>query len=103
MFNNTEERNNKHILLSERELLEFANIHTLYTLTGIIACVTVTPAIIIPVLILLSLLFFPGKVLVKPNMYWLIGVSLLVFVPAIVGYRYWKKRYETLERKYFGV
>lgn len=82
------------------ELDEYADTQTTYNLVALAWSLAIGAGIGLPVLVLLSLVLFPGRVTITTGTYWIMGIGFVLFWPLHFLRRHWLKRYEALRKKY---
>lgn len=82
------------------ELDEYADTQTTYNLIALAWSLAIGAGIGLPVLVLLSLVLFPGRVTISTGTYWVMGIGFVLFWPLHFLRRHWLKRYEALRKKY---
>lgn len=82
------------------EVDKYADTLTTYNLVTVAWSIALGAGIGLPILVLLSLALFPGRVTISTGTYWMMGIGFLLFLPLHILRRYWLKRYEMLRRNY---
>lgn len=82
------------------EVDKYADTLTTYNLVTVVWSIVLGAGIGLPILVLLSLALFPGRVTISTGTYWMMGIGFLLFLPLHFLRRYWLKRYEMLRRNY---
>ncbi len=75
------------------EVDKCADTLTTYSLVTVAWSIALGAGIGLPILVLLSLVLFPGRVTISTGTYWMMGVGFLLFLPLHFLRRYWLRRY----------
>ncbi len=91
--------NEETALLTKEEALEYAEVRTKLIFALLAWAASCAAGVGLPVLVLLSFLFFPGAVYVSSGTYWLMATGFILLAPTCLIFNRYRQRFEELRSK----
>jgi len=81
-------------------MIEFANTRTRLFLALVFFCAAISAGVVIPILVLLTFVLFPGIVSVGLFTYWIMGIGFVMLLPSYFLFRHHRKRFEDMQKRF---